>query len=145
MSETVPTIFDILGDHEKDPIRDWRELISRVADHCIERTYADHGMGKERRWRGHYTRRVLEGVLDTTAAPISWHDVHGLAQSALIESIEQAAIIGAALVMTWPSSPAGLEAWPEQAIALAGLRLDDGGVSIASIAGEVDRRLGKAD
>ncbi len=137
----MTTIFDVIGNPEHAVIRDWRELISRVADHCIERTYADHGPDKERRWRGHYTRRVLEGVLDTSPAPIPWHDVQEIAQSALIESIEQAAIIGAALVMTWPSSPAGLEEWPEQAIALAGLRLDDGGIHIASVAGEIDRRL----
>ncbi len=137
----MTTIFEVIGNPEHEVVRDWRELISRVADHCIELAYADHGPGKERQWRGHYTRRVLEGVLDTSAAPIPWHDVQGLAQSALIESIEQAAIIGAALVMTWPSSPAGLEGWPEAAIALAGLRADDGGISMAPIAGEIDRRL----
>ncbi len=137
----MTTIFDVIGNPENAVVRDWRELISRVADHCIELTYADHGPGKERRWGGHYTRRVLEGVLDTTTPPIPWGDVQGLAQSALIESIEQAAIISAALVMTWPASPAGLEHWPEQAIALAGLRLDDGGIHLASITGEMDRRL----
>lgn len=63
-------------------------------------------------------------------------------QSAIMESVEQAAIIGAALVMTWPASPDGLEAWPEQAIALAGLRLDDGGIESASIAREVNQQLG---
>lgn len=84
---------------------------------------------------------MLAGVRDTTPAPIPWYDLQGLAQSALIESIEQAAIFGAALVMTWPSSPAGFAGWPEQAIALAGLRLDDGGINMGPIAGEIDRRL----
>lgn len=137
----MKTIFDVLGDSELDAVRDWRELISRVADLCIEQTYADHGPGKERHWQGHYTRRVLEEVLDADPLPIPWQDVQPLAQSALIETTAQAAILGAALVMTWPTSPAGLESWPENAITLAGLRRDDGGIRIAGIAGEVDRRL----
>ena len=136
-----PTTFDVLGNPELDPVRDWRELISRVADHCIARTYADHGPDRERRWQGHYTRRVLEEVLDTKELPIAWADVQTLAQAALIETMEQAAILGAALVMSWPASPAGFASWPDQAIALAGLRTDDGGIAIAEIAGEVDRRL----
>ena len=137
----MSSIYDVLHDPENDAVQDWRELISRVAKLCIDRTYADHGVDKEHRWSGHFTRRVLEDALDTTLPPISWADVQSLTQAALMESVNQSAIVGAALVMTWPASPAGFEDWPERAIALSSLRLDDGGIDISPLAREIDRRL----
>lgn len=70
----MTTIFDVIGNPEHAVVRDWRELISRVADHCIEQAYADHGPGKERHWRAHYTRRVRRSssILESVREAATW-------------------------------------------------------------------------
>lgn len=123
MSDPAATVYDVIHGDEYGPALDWREMIVRMTDLCLRRTYGfDHDSG----WSRSANRRALEDLLDLHELPpgLAASDLQDLVQTTIDETERQHAIVGAALVMAWPSDPRSFGEWPDRAIALATLATD---------------------
>lgn len=124
------SIYDVIGGDELGACADWREMIVRVADLCLRRAFRSESDPGE--WGRPLNRQVLEDLLDVRqfAPDLTPFDLHRLTQETFEEAEAMHAILGAALVMAWPSSPLGFVDWPERATTLSGLQTDRAGVQV---------------
>lgn len=133
------SVYDVVGSDEMGACADWREMIARVTDLCMRRVFLREGDAAQ--WGRPLNRQVLEDLLDVRelGPDVTMHDLQRLTQETFEEAESLHAILGAALVMAWPSSPLGFVDWPDRAIALSGLRTDRAGVRPQPIGRELRR------
>ena len=130
--------YQHLHGSEEGPVADWRELIAQMTAVIVSAHYAEY----QRLWPRPLTRRVLEAVVDTRENPTDWGNIQELVSGAAEEAMALGAIVGAALVMTWPSDPSGFDDWLDHATARTALAIDEAGRTPGHLAVELRKRHG---
>ncbi len=121
------TFLDVMNRSESEIIS-WQQLIgylaSQVIDHIRTPAFvAEHLSSRQEGFDAYeaLADRLRRGGTLTVADWISVDDTICTLDMSNVECLDLGALVGAALVATWPSDPAGLATWLHDAVRYAGL------------------------
>ena len=123
------TFLEVVNGSDSE-IDSWQHLIAYLAAEIVEhlRTpafVAEHLSSREEGFSAYeaIAERLRQGDTLTLADWISVDDTVCTLDLSNVESLDLGALIGAALIATWPSGPTGLTTWLQDAVRYAGLEV----------------------